>query len=65
MPLFQIQDDDRPAWVIAKDFAEAVHKWENAVAKENNGNKGEPPNGINRIAGDDEIIVGDDWIGPA
>src|ERR1041385_685774 len=46
MPLFHVQDSDRPGWVIAENFAEAVRKWETAVAKENDGDKGEPPKGV-------------------
>lgn len=34
MPLFQIQDFDRPAYVIASDFKVAVAKWKTVVAKE-------------------------------
>jgi|ERR1051325_298479 hypothetical protein len=64
MPLFHVQDSDRPGWVIAENFAEAVRKWETAVAKENDGDKGEPPKGVSLIADDDEIIVGENWLAP-
>ena len=59
MPLFHIQDDDRPAWVVAPNYADALSKWSTAVAKENQGEIGPPPNGIQFVCDDAELIVGD------
>jgi hypothetical protein len=61
MPLFLIQDPDRPAYVFARSFAEAHAKWKRVVSAENDGDAGEPPQGIQFIADDSEIILDDVW----
>lgn len=33
--LFQIQDDDRPMWIVAEDWNEALAKWKAQIAREN------------------------------
>ena len=35
MSLFLVQDDDRPMWVIALSYTEAVRKWRELIAEEN------------------------------
>ena len=35
MPLYYIQDSDRPAYVVASTKADAEERWQIAVAKEN------------------------------
>jgi hypothetical protein len=37
MPLFQVQDSDRPLWVVARDWHHAVQQWKDQIAIENNG----------------------------
>lgn len=63
MPLFHIQDDDRPAFVVADNFVEALRKWESAVADENDGEAFDPE-GISHIADDTDLIVDTDWVKP-
>ena len=62
--LFQIQDFDRPAYVIADNYHEAITKWQHALYSESpddykNIDDVALPNGINLICIDDEIIVTD------
>lgn len=62
--LFQIQDSDRPMYVVASGWAEALAKWQ-ALIKSENYTKFEDllpytpdqPQGIQLIATDDEIIL--------
>lgn len=61
MALFHIQDADRPAYVVAKTYAEAERKWRAAVAAENDGDDGGPPAGIYLVCDDRELIVDHDW----
>lgn len=56
MPLFYVQDSDRPAWVIGKDWQDALTQWKKVVADENDGDESEP-NGIQHVSDDYEIIV--------
>lgn len=62
MPLFQIQDTDRPAFVFAENYAEAESKWRSAVSHENDDQDPGPCQGISYICDDNEIIVGNDWL---
>lgn len=62
MPLFQIQDDDRPGFVVAKDYAEAIKKWSAAVLKENEDVDTGPPRGVSIVCDDRDLIVGEDWV---
>lgn len=66
MPLFHVQDSDRPGWIIAKDYGDAERKWRDAVAKENDERSldVEPPMGIEFTCQDNEIITDEDWIFP-
>lgn len=64
MPLFLVQDSDRPVYVVAADYSHAVAKWQQAVADENEipiADVGEP-DGINRLCDDCELIVGDGFV---
>jgi hypothetical protein len=56
MPLFRIQDTDRPAFVLATDFHEAIEKWQAAVAAENDGEIF-IPQGVEILAPDTELII--------
>ncbi len=58
--LFNVQDSDRPAFVIAHTFEEALSKWKVAVAEENaTDSKYEevPPAGIMHVCDGDELII--------
>lgn len=35
MNLYQVQDSDRPMWVAAHTWAEAIHKWKVQISIEN------------------------------
>lgn len=56
MPLFQIQDDDRPVFVIAVNFEHALTRYETLVRSENDGEY-EPPKGVAYLADDDDILA--------
>jgi hypothetical protein len=56
MPLFHVQDSDRPMWVIGKDWQDALSQWKKLIAAENKGETGEPQ-GIQHVGDDDELIV--------
>lgn len=59
MPLFKIQDDDRPMWVAAADYADAIASWFVIVAKENELPiaEVEPPMGVQYICNNYELVV--------
>ena len=56
MPLFRVQDDERPAYVVAKTFTDALAKWELVIREENDGEIPAPPQGVAYICDDDELI---------
>lgn len=62
MPLFHVQDSDRPMWVIGKDWQDALTQWKTVIAHENDGDVGEP-DGIQHVCDDDEIIVDGKCLG--
>ena len=62
MPLFHIQDNDRPGYVVAETYAEAESKWRKAVLNENDGEDYGPPNGITLICTNRELMVEDNWV---
>lgn len=62
MPLFHIQDFDRPAHVVAVDYEDAIAKWRRAVVAENEGDPGNLPDGVAVICYDDELIVTDGFV---
>jgi len=66
MPLFHVQDSDRPGWVIAQNYGHAVQKWQVAVRAENDGDDLEPllPDGVQFVADDSNIIATNGWIVP-
>jgi hypothetical protein len=58
--LFNVQDSDRPAFVIAHTFEEALSKWKVAVAEENATDseyEEVPPAGIMHVCDGDELII--------
>lgn len=56
MPLYQVQDSDRPMWVIAADWGRALIQWKELIARENDGEEAEP-DGIMLVCSDDEILI--------
>lgn len=65
MSLFYIQDEDRPGYVFAEDYHQAVKKWIEAVLEENPGEESITlPKGVQHLADDDEIILERKWIHP-
>jgi len=64
VPLYQIQDADRPGFVFAANFSEAIARWSHAVAVENECDVTavEPPSGVNHLADDEDIIIADQWV---
>jgi hypothetical protein len=61
MPLYQVQDPDRPLYVVAKDFGDAVRKWQRIISDENNGDTGDPQ-GVVLLCKDDEIVIGEQLL---
>ena len=55
--LYHVQDNDRPMYVLGKDYSEALSKWRKLVADENDGDPGEDAQGICLIANADEILL--------
>lgn len=60
MPLFEIQDADRPMFVIEKDYQAAVDRWNEVVGDENDltPSEVEPPLGVRIVADNDNLIIG-------
>lgn len=63
MPLFLVQDDDRPMYVIEESWEHALAKWRAFVAWENKliGDHAlamEGPQGIQLICGDEDLLIG-------
>jgi hypothetical protein len=56
MPLFNIQDSDRPLWVVAKDFHDAFEQWREQVIHENEGEVLDPQ-GIQYVCDDDDLLI--------
>jgi hypothetical protein len=67
MPLFHVQEDDRPGYVVAKNFIEAISKWQKAIYAEDPESWDDPadiaPLAVVLIAEDNELIIGDKWVG--
>jgi hypothetical protein len=59
MPLFHVQDSDRPLWVIADNFQQAHNKWAELMAKENDMDwrDVDPPHGIAHICDDKDLLT--------
>lgn len=77
MPLFQIQDDDNPMWVVATDMQCALRAWQQHVFKLENvrlesdteGRISDPksesiPDGISYIAAHGQVMLVEegDWL---
>ena len=58
MPLFHIQDSDRPMWVMSADWESALSLWKMHVAIENEVDVAdvEEPLGIQFVADENDLI---------
>ena len=56
MPLFNIQDSDRPLWVVAKDWGDALEQWREQIIHENDGDVSDPQ-GIQYVCDDDDLLI--------
>jgi hypothetical protein len=58
MPLFHVQDGDRPMWVVANSFTEAHVKWAEKVAQENDCSPLDldMPSGVTFVCEDDDLL---------
>lgn len=63
MPLYLVQDSDRPLYIVARSWSNALEQWTAVIAKENEGDRDFQPDGISRIAGDDELVIGGEVVG--
>lgn len=61
MPLFHVQDSDRPLFIIADDMQAAIERWRDVVEYENEGERPDWPEGVHYIADDDEIAVAEPY----
>jgi len=64
MPLYLVQDNDRPLYIVAKNYGEAENIWRKIIAKENDFGDDvvDAPNGISFICNDMDLILnGDHW----
>lgn len=55
MNLYHIQDSDRPMWVIAANWQDALDKWKAKIKEENEGECDEPQ-GIELICDEDDLL---------
>lgn len=57
--LYHVQDDDRPMFVVAKDWQHALDQWRALVRQENNMGKDEAvePDGIQRLCDANEVLL--------
>jgi hypothetical protein len=59
MPLFHVQDTDRPMYVIAETYSKALEEWAKSMVIENECHIDdmEPPLGIRYVCPDDDLIL--------
>lgn len=52
LSLFHVQDSDRPMWVIAENYGQAIERWREQIAKENPKDdcSDDHPDGVSLIA---------------
>lgn len=57
--LFHVKDSERPMFVIAADWSEALEAWRALIASENDGVLGpsENPLGIDHLCSSDELLL--------
>lgn len=61
MPLFHVQDQDRPGYVVADNFEHALEKWRSAMKRENDGDVGDEPDGVAMVCDDEDLIIEYCW----
>lgn len=54
--LFQVQDNERPMYLVATDWAQALDGWRRIIAAENDGEVIEPQ-GITLVCDSDELVL--------
>lgn len=59
MPLFHVQDSDRPLFVVASTWQQARDHWAGVIALENDGSCDDEPQGIHLICEDNELVLAD------
>lgn len=59
MPLYYVQDSDRPLYVVAADFGQAVRKWQGLIAQENEipADEAGSPEGVHHLCDGDELLI--------
>lgn len=59
MNLYHVQDADRPMYVVAASFGDAIDRWKEVIATENNMsiNEVEEPMGCEYVCGSDELLL--------
>lgn len=57
--LYLVQDDDRPLYVLAQDWNDALRGWQLRIRRENDMEPDEDcqPSGIHLVASADEIVL--------
>ena len=54
MPLYHVQDADRPLWIVAPDWSSAIATWKLVIENENGGESNDP-DGVSLICDDDDM----------
>jgi hypothetical protein len=54
MPLYCIQDEEAPCWVVADSYDHAVRQWHLVFGEEYDGAE---PEGILLICGNDKLVI--------
>ncbi len=64
MPLFQIQDCNRPGWVVAESINEAINKWLSASAAEEGCSTEDisDPDGVVMVCDNHDLILTEGWV---
>lgn len=57
MPLFHVQDNDRPMYVVADNWQDAISRWQKVIEEENEGCAAEQPTGIVFVCTDNDLIT--------
>jgi hypothetical protein len=60
MPLYLVQDSDRPLFIIGRSYQDAVVQWKQVVASENLDDDGrlpdiQDPDGVQKLCDDDDL----------
>lgn len=57
MNLYNIQDSDRPMFVVASCWQNALDKWKAKISEENDGSEGDEPEGISLICEAGDLLL--------